>query len=93
MNNSQLSQEDLKHRDWLLYSTKRLLQKTGDESISIEIRELNNNRKVLIASGITEAMIDNLQFIVNTDQNNNYLYSDSSSINSTAYFRWHYCEF
>ena len=69
-----MDEQDLKHRDWLLYSTKRLLQKTGAESISIDIQDLPNDRKVLFAGGITESMIDNLQFLVNTDQNNNYLY-------------------
>ena len=77
---------DLKHRDWLLYSTKRILQQTGAESISIQIVDLPNDRKVLVASGITETMIDNLQFLVNTDQNNNYLYLEDFKVYVQGYF-------
>jgi hypothetical protein len=81
-----MDEQDLKHRDWLLYSTKRILQKTGAESISIEIKDLPNDRKVLVASGITESMIDNLQFLVNTDENNNYLYLEDFKVFIEGYF-------
>ena len=81
-----MDNQDLKHRDWLLYSTKRLLQQTGGESISIQIVDLPNDRKVLVASGITESMIDNLQFLVNTDENNNYLYLEDFKVYVDGYF-------
>ena len=81
-----MDEQDLKHRDWLLYSTKRLLQQTGGESISIQIVDLPNDRKVLVASGITESMIDNLQFLVNTDENNNYLYLEDFKVYVDGYF-------
>ena len=47
---------------------------------------LPNDRKVLVASGITETMIDNLQFLVNTDQNNNYLYLEDFKVYAQGYF-------
>ena len=67
--------EEFDARDWLLESTKSLLLSV-DNSISVTITETSDNRKVLTASGISENAIDKLKFIVNTDQNNHYLYLD-----------------
>jgi methylglyoxal synthase len=70
---------DLKHRDWLLYSTKRIIQSV-DENISVEIIDTPNGGKKLIASEITEADIDKIAFLTNTDQNNNYLYLEDFQV-------------
>jgi hypothetical protein len=64
---------DLQHRDWLLFSSKRLLQ-TVNYNISVMINDTPNGGKLLVAQNISEKDIDNLPFLTNTDQNNNYLY-------------------
>jgi len=64
---------DLQHRDWLLFSSKRLLQ-TVNYNISVTFTDTPNGGKLLIAQNISETDIDNIPFITNTDQNNNYLY-------------------
>jgi len=70
---------DLKHRDWLLFSTKEMLQEV-DENISIEIVDRKDGGKVLVASGVSEKSIDKLVFLTNTDQNNNYLYLEDFEV-------------
>jgi len=73
------SSRELQHRDWLLYSTKKIIQSI-DQNVSVDIIERSNNMKVLVASGINEASIDKLMFLVNTDQNNNYLYLEDFQV-------------
>ena len=70
---------DLQHRDWLLFSTKQIIQMI-DPSISVDIMTTANDGKVLVANCIPESSIDKLQFLVNTDQNNNYLYLEDFSV-------------
>ena len=70
---------DLKHRDWLLFTTKRMIQSV-DEDISVDIVDTPNGGKLLIASGITEAAINKIIFLTNTDQNNNYLYLEDFKV-------------
>ena len=53
---------DLKHRDWLLFSTQRMIQKV-DETITVSIRDTPNGGKILIASGISESSIEKLSFL------------------------------
>ena len=65
--------QDLTSRDWLLHSTKTLILSI-DQNISVDIVDTVDNGKVLIASQISEASIEKLKFLVNTDQNNNYFY-------------------
>jgi len=74
-----MHEQDLSHRDWLLYSTKRLIQSV-DENIPVEIVDTPNGGKKLIASEITEADIDKIAFLTNTDQNNNYLYLEDFQV-------------
>jgi len=64
---------DLKSRDWLLFSTKRLILEVNDK-ISVQIKPTPNDGRILVASGITEEDIAKLRFLVNNDKNNNYLY-------------------
>jgi hypothetical protein len=70
---------DLLHRDWLLFSTSKMIQAV-DQSISINIIDTKNGGKRLIASGISEESIGKLNFIVNTDINNNYLYLEDFKV-------------
>jgi len=70
---NRMSNGDLKHRDWLLYSTKSILLSV-DQGISVFIEDTPNGGKILRATQISEENIGALPFIVNTDQNNNYLY-------------------
>lgn len=71
--------DDLKHRDWLLFSTKSLILSV-DQNISIQIIDTPDGGKRLIANGITDNSIEKLYFITNTDGNNNYLYLEEFNV-------------
>jgi hypothetical protein len=71
--------DDLKSRDWLLFSTKSLILSV-DQNISIQIIDTPDGGKRLIANGITDNSIEKLYFIVNTDRNNNYLYLEEFNV-------------
>ena len=76
---------DLKHRDWLLFSIKsRLLQ--VNENIAVSIIDTPDGGKRLIADNILPETIEELGFIVNTDQNNNYLYLEDFKVYNIATF-------
>jgi hypothetical protein len=64
---------DLEHRDWLLFSTEQILL-TVDVNIRTKIIDTEDGGKRLIISHISEAAIDELIFLTNTDKNNNYGY-------------------
>ena len=64
---------DLTHEDWVLNSQKALIIE-ADNNISTNIVTDSEGMKTLVVSNVTEAVIDSLRFITNTDQNNNYLY-------------------
>ena len=64
---------DLTHADWVLNSQKALIIQ-ADNNISTNIVTDSEGMKTLVVSNVTEAVIDSLRFITNTDQNNNYLY-------------------
>jgi len=67
--------------EWLLFSTERLILKV-DENISV-VRGMNSSgQKTLVASNISKASVLNLQFLTNTDYNNNVL-----SLNDMSIFR------
>ena len=72
-------QADLKHRDWLLFSTKNILLQI-DQDITVDIIDTPDGGKRLIASGIDTNTIEKLNFIVNTDENNNYLYLEDFKV-------------
>jgi len=57
---------DLKHSDWLISSIEQIV-KTIDSTIIID--KLGNS---ITLSEIKEDVIDNLVFLTNTDQNNNF---------------------
>ena len=65
--------KDLTSRDWLLNSTKSIILSI-DQNICVDIVDTPKNGKILIATQISESSIDKLKFLVNSDQNNNYLY-------------------
>ena len=52
--------DDLKSRDWLLFSTKSLILSV-DQNISIQIIDTPDGGKRLIASGVTDNSIEKLQ--------------------------------
>jgi hypothetical protein len=76
---------DLKHRDWLLFSIKSMLLQVN-ENISVNIIDTSDGGKRLIANGISHSIIEKLYFIVNTDQNNNYLYLEDFKLYIPGYF-------
>ena len=79
MNNIDTSVPDYQHRDWLLFSTQKLIQEL-DPAITVEIITSPNGSKRLFASQISEESINKLYFITNTDQNNNYLYLEDFQV-------------
>jgi hypothetical protein len=74
---------DLKHRDWLLASTQKLIQQI-DNNVVINISDTDNGTtsggKIITISNISEEIIDKLPFLVNTDNNNNYFYLENFSV-------------
>lgn len=66
-------EEDLKHRDWVLYTQEKLFHSI-DPYITTEIIDTPNGGKRLIAKNISESTIEKICILTNTDQNNNYLY-------------------
>ena len=78
-NYSYTNKIDYGHRDWLLFTQEKLIQSV-DKNISVKIINSPNNGKKLIASGISEESIEKLLLLVNTDQNNNYLYLEQFNV-------------
>jgi len=68
----------MNHADWVLNSQKSLILKVN-ANISTQIISDGPNKKLFI-SNISEEDIDNLYFLTNTDQNNNYLYIERFDI-------------
>lgn len=81
---NKMSNRDLQHRDWLLFSTKSIILSV-DPSISVFIEDTPNGGKILRATQVSEETIGNLPFIVNTDQNNNYLYLEDFKVYIQGY--------
>jgi len=71
--------EDLTHMDWLFFSQQKLIENI-DPNVSITYESTRDGGKSMIISGIDEKMIDKLNFLTNTDQNNNYLYLESFGV-------------
>ena len=65
---------DLTHRDWVLYS-QRLLCLKVNPNLSVQIVE-EGDKRLLVISNISDRDLHALYFLVNTDQNNNYLYPE-----------------
>jgi hypothetical protein len=70
---------DLQHRDWLLFTQQNLVQSI-DPNIDTSIVSTPDGGKRLILKNVTEQDMAVLQFITNTDQNNNYLYLESIAV-------------
>lgn len=68
-----MSEPDLSSRDWIVFTQKALINSI-DIEVSCEIVDFPNGKKKLNVSNISEATMEKLLFITNTDQNNNYLY-------------------
>ena len=70
---------DLKHRDWCLFTQKKLIQLTTPQ-VSVKIIDTTDGGKRLLAYNVTEAQIAAMKFLTNTDQNNNYLYLEDMRV-------------
>jgi len=64
---------DLQHRDWLLKSSQALIARV-DPNISTKIIDTEDGGKRLLVNYVSESAIQELLFLTNTDQNNNYWY-------------------
>ena len=73
---------DLKHRDWLLYTQQKLIQRNSSNlpGVTTKIIDTSDGGKRMIVSNISESAISIMEFLTNTDQNNNYLYLESTSV-------------
>lgn len=69
---------DLQHRDWLLRTITKMVQKVNPH-IRIKTKKRGGS-KVLVLENILEADLDNLYFLTNTDVNNNYLYLETMQV-------------
>jgi len=74
-----LNSPDLKHRDWLLATTVKMVQNI-DSFIRWKIISLPNGTKHLVLSNISEDSLGKINFLTNTDQNNNYLYLEDINV-------------
>lgn len=70
---------DLNHSDWLLYSITKIMESI-DPAISVSSETTSSNGKRIFIYGIDEVAIDKLYFLTNTDQNNNYLYTEDFKV-------------
>jgi len=71
---------DLKHRDWLLFSQQKLIQ-INAPSVTSRISYVADGGARLTLSNISEADLVKLEFLTNTDGNNNYLYLEDVQVN------------
>ena len=71
------SNNDLKSRDWLLFTHKKLVQKYAPNTIQNIVYTCDGWARLIIKN-ISEYDLNNLKFIVNNDHNNNYWYLESS---------------
>ena len=74
-----MDKKDLKHRDWLLKTQQALVLKSAPD-ISTQIIESSNGSKKLWIKYVDEQNFQELQFLTNTDNNNNYLYLEDFEI-------------
>ena len=70
---------DLQHRDWVLRSQQALIAKI-DPTISTKIINTPDGGKRLLIFNVSESSIQELLFLTNTDQNNNYMYLENFSV-------------
>ena len=82
MNNININstKNDLNNADWVLYTQKALILSI-DNAISCEIINSMNGQKRLLVTNISDASIEKILFLTNTDQNNNYLYLEDFYVN------------
>jgi hypothetical protein len=69
---------DLDHADWLLRTTKKMIEKVNT-NIRLK-RTKRGTSKYLVLENITEADLANLNFLTNNDVNNNYLYLEKFEV-------------
>ncbi len=73
-----LRDPDLKHADWLVFTQEKLIQSVST-NISTQIVKTETTR-FLIIGDIQEDDLDKLEFITNTDRNNNYLHLEKFEV-------------
>jgi len=73
-----MAQKDLTHADWLIF-TQQCLVLEVNPNISVVIQK-TENKNLLIIQDIPEENIDEILFITNTDQNNNYGYLEDINV-------------
>ena len=73
-----MNTSDLTHADWCLYTQQKLISNVNSDIPSQVIK--NGTKSYLIISNISEADLDKLYFLTNTDQNNNYLYIEDFKV-------------
>jgi len=71
--------QDLTSRDWVAFSTKRLINNL-DPSISVSLTYLSDGRMKINLDNISEQSIGKVFFLTNTDYNKNYLYLENVSV-------------
>ena len=69
----------LNHSDWLLNSVTKIMESI-DAKISVSSETTSVGGKRIFIYGIDEVAIDKLYFLTNTDQNNNYLYTEDFKV-------------
>lgn len=69
----------LNHSDWLLNSVTKIMESI-DAKISVSSETTSVGGKRIFIYGIDEIAIDKLYFLTNTDQNNNYLYTEDFKV-------------
>ena len=74
-----MSKSDLTSRDWVAFTTKRLVYNT-DPSISVNLLYRADGGMNIVISNISETSIGKLSFLTNNDSNNNYLYLESLQV-------------
>jgi predicted butyrate kinase (DUF1464 family) len=74
-----MSKTDLTSRDWVAFTTKRLVYNT-DPSVSVNLLYREDGGMNIVISNISETSIGKLPFLTNNDSNNNYLYLESLQV-------------
>jgi len=59
--------------DWLLFTSESLINNI-DSSISVKIEKYGDEKRYLLIEQVPINILPSLQFITNTDNNNNFLY-------------------
>jgi hypothetical protein len=78
------SKKDLDSADWLCFLTKTLVNNVNS-NITVEIKKYTDSngtvtKRLIFIRGVSQEDIQKLQFLTNTNVNNNYLYLEKFSV-------------